>query len=383
MDCRAFLCVEDDPDAALGEALGRLRDAVAVDRAFDLLTLFATPRYRPILGRLASAARAEGLARHVLGTTAESVAAVDREIEAAPALALWAARLPEGSTVTPVRLEASGSAVAGWPENATDHGSTLILLADPFTFPADRWFPELAPSAPALRVIGGMASGGFQPGANRLILDDAVADTGAVGVLLGGPFRVRTIVSQGCRPIGRPLIVTKAERNLVRELGRRPALEVFRELFEQLAPSEQGLVRDGLHLGRVINEYQESFGRGDFLVRNVAGATEDGGIALNDIVRVGQTVQFHVRDAGTADEDLRSLLDAARAEGSRPAGALLFTCNGRGTRLFANPHHDIRAIHDALGPVPTAGFFAMGEFGPVGGQTFVHGYTACVALFEE
>jgi small ligand-binding sensory domain FIST len=234
-------------------------------------------------------------------------------------------------------------------------------------------------------VIGGMASGSHAPGQNRLVLDGDVVNEGAVAVELDGPLTVRTVVSQGCRPIGRTAIVTKVERNVIRELGRRPALEVLRELFESLPEDDQELVQQGLHIGRVINEYQDKFRRGDFLVRNVIGADEEGGIAITDVVRVGQTVQFHVRDADTADEDLRSLLIQERQArpGARIGGALLFSCNGRGSRLFAEPHHDVATIHDLLGPVPVAGFFAMGEIGPVGGQNFVHGYTASIALFEE
>ena len=203
-------------------------------------------------------------------------------------------------------------------------------------------------------------------------------------MLLGGPVSVRTVVSQGCRPIGHTMIVTKAEQNIIRELGRRPALEVLREMFQELSEDDQRRVQDGLHIGRVINEYQEMFQRGDFLVRNVIGADDSGAIQITDLVRVGQTVQFHVRDAETADEDLRSLfMHATRPARRRPAGALLFTCNGRGTRLFGKPNHDVSLIHEILGPIPVAGFFAMGEIGPIGGQNFVHGFTASMVLFEE
>jgi small ligand-binding sensory domain FIST len=160
---------------------------------------------------------------------------------------------------------------------------------------------------------------------------------------------------------------------------------VLRELFDELPEDDQELVQSGLHIGRVINEYQESFRRGDFLVRNVMGADDSGGIAITDLVRVGQTVQFHVRDAETADEDLKSMIDSERIDrpDSTVAGALLFSCNGRGSRLFDGPDHDVGVLLEKFGPIPVAGFFAMGEIGPVGGQNFVHGYTASVVLFEE
>src|SRR5262249_7287811 len=148
---------------------------------------------------------------------------------------------------------------------------TLLLLGDPFTFPADEWLRHLN-AAGGPRVIGGMASASQVPSGNRLGLDGQVYDDGAVAVLVEGPAAIRTVVSQGCRPVGRPMVVTKSEANLIRELGRRPALEVLREQFAALDPDDQERVRQGLHIGRVINEYQESFQRGDFLVRNVIGA---------------------------------------------------------------------------------------------------------------
>ena len=205
-------------------------------------------------------------------------------------------------------------------------------------------------------------------------------------MLIDGPARIRTVVSQGCRPIGRPMIVTKADRNVISELGRRSAVEVLRELIEEADEADRNRVRQGLHIGRVINEYQEKFGRGDFLVRNVLGLTQDGGVAITDQIRVGQTVQFHVRDAQTADEDLHALLAAEKNLSSQfhetIQGALVFTCNGRGRRLFRTPDHDIDALRQQLGPIPAAGFFAMGELGPIGGRNFIHGFTASIVLFS-
>jgi small ligand-binding sensory domain FIST len=230
-----------------------------------------------------------------------------------------------------------------------------------------------------------MASGIPGAGQCRLLHAGGVADQGAVGLLLQGPIGLRSIVSQGCRPIGRHMIITRAEDNIIFELGGRPPLEQLKELWQTLTPEEQGLFQQGLHVGRVISEYRGDFQRGDFLVRNVLGLDRaTGALAITDRVRVGQTVQFHVRDAQTADEDLHALLQLdLNAHDKRPAGALVFSCNGRGTRLFPEPHHDARTIHQEAGAIPLAGFFAQGELGPIGGQNFIHGFTASVALFEE
>jgi small ligand-binding sensory domain FIST len=196
---------------------------------------------------------------------------------------------------------------------------------------------------------------------------------------------LRSVVSQGCRPIGRPFVVTKAQDNVILQLGGRPPLAVLQELWQALDERDRRLFQQGLHVGRVINEYQGDFQRGDFLIRNVIGLDRTtGALAITDRVRVGQTLQFHVRDAATADEDLHALLQLdLSAAARRPAGALLFSCNGRGSRLFDVPDHDAAALRAEAGDIPVAGFFAQGELGPVGGQNFIHGFTASVALFEE
>jgi small ligand-binding sensory domain FIST len=294
--------------------------------------------------------------------------------------------------VTPFHLAieqtSEGYSLLGWPDELVDAApkqSLIITVADPYSFPVDDFLGQINDEQPGLRVVGGMASGGREPGVHRLILGDGVLLEGAAGVLLQGPIGCRTVVSQGCRPIGKPLIVTKARDDIIEELGGKPALAQLQQLWQELTPRDQKLAQQGLHVGRVINEYQETFRRGDFLVRNVVGIEKStGAVAITERVRVGQTIQFHVRDAASADEDLRLLLEQDAQSGlAKPHGALLFSCNGRGTRLFDMPHHDAAAIQQAEGPLPLAGFFAQGELGPIGGQNFIHGFTASIALFEE
>ena len=329
--------------------------------------------------------------RALLGCPGETVIGNQREVEGDPALCLWLGRWAQTIQVTPCHLSieqtSEGYSILGWPDELVDAvpaESLLLALADPFTFPVDDFLGQVNDDHAGLRVVGGMASGARAPGVHRLIVGDRVVNEGAAAVLLQGPVACRSVVSQGCRPIGKPLVVTKARDNLILELGGKTALAQLQQLWQELSPRDQKLVQEGLHVGRVINEYQDAFQRGDFLVRNVIGIDKSsGGVAITERVRVGQTVQFHVRDAATADEDLRLMLENhAKTQGAKPQGALLFSCNGRGTRLFDAPHHDAATIQQALGPLPLAGFFAQGELGPVGGQNFIHGFTASVALFE-
>lgn len=376
-------------DDALAEVCRTARNAL--ERSVDLAVLFVTHHHAAAFPTLADQACELLETEHLLGCAAEAVAGVGQEVEQEPAVSLWLASLPE-VTLHPIQLQfertPEGGVFAGWPDGLHDtwpENASLVLLADPFSFPADALLHRLGEDRPGTTVVGGMASGGEAPGRNRLFLGRRVFAGGAVAVLLSGGVRVRSVVSQGCRPIGTHYVVTKAERNIVYELGGRPALERFEEVFQSLAVRERELISNGLHLGRVVSEYQDRFEQGDFLVRNVIGADRtSGAIAIGDWVRPGQTVQFHVRDAETADGELQYLLSQVKHDrGASPQAALLFTCNGRGTRLFPQPHHDAAAIRSAFGEIPVAGLFAQGEIGPIGGKCFLHGLTASIALFEE
>jgi small ligand-binding sensory domain FIST len=363
---------------AVGEVAGDLIEQLG-GQGCDLAVCFASTHHVGAFEDMAPALRSLVEPRVLAGGTAVAVVGGSHEVEEEPAFAAFAARL-DATALTPIMLQVQetpdGAALTGWP--ALDRAPAMLLLfADPFTFPADGFLQRVNQDLPDLRIIGGMASSAGSPGGNRLVLDDRVTDTGAVGVFLDGGIEVRTLVSQGCRPIGRPYVVTQANQNLIGELGGKPAIERLRELAAAATEEERELLRRGLHVGLVVDEHKAEFTRGDFLVRNLLGADEGtGALAVGERVSVGQTVQFHVRDAAAADEDLRELLTDADAD-----AALLFTCNGRGRHLFSVPDHDAGLVEKMLGPIPLAGAFCAGEIGPVGGRNFLHGFTASLALF--
>jgi small ligand-binding sensory domain FIST len=362
---------------AVGETAGAVMEALGAEDP-DLVVCFASPHFAGAFDDMTHALRNLLDPRVMVGMTVVAVVGVGQEVEDGPAFSVFAACLPDARLV-PARLEVEqtpdGDAVVGWPE-LDDGPSSLILLADPFSFPVEGLLRRLNEDRPGLPVIGGMASAARGPGGNRLVLDDEVTDRGAVGVFVEGAG-LHAVVSQGCRPIGNPYVVTESDRNLVSQLAGRPALERLRELAADVSDEDRELLQQGLHVGVVVDEQRDEFRRGDFLVRNVIGADRaTGAIAIGERVPVGRTLQFHVRDAAAADEDLRALLDGERAE-----AALLFTCNGRGQRLFGTPDHDAAVLAELLGPVPAAGGFCAGEIGPIGGQSFLHGFTASVALF--
>ena len=325
----------------------------------------------------------------LLGVTAVSVAGGAREVEERPAVSLWAACLGDeagGRSPRPVRLQgvdavgASDAVFAGLPDDVDPAHELLVVLADPFSFPAPAFLDEAARRWPGLAVAGGLASAARGPGGNRLLLDGDLFDDGAVGVLLPAGRAIATVVSQGCRPVGDPYVVTRAEANVVHELGGQSALARLEQVVADLGPDERSMAqKGGLHIGRVIDERPAHFGPGDFLIRAVLGADrESGAVAIGDEAEVGATLQFQVRDAASADEDLRELLAGRRAD-----GALLFTCNGRGVGLFGEPDHDAEVLDAVVAGGATAGMFCAGELGPVGGRNFLHGYTASMILFTD
>jgi len=374
------LSLHPTPVEAVGEVAGEILEQFDGVRP-DLLVCFTSPHhagaFEDVMGGLRKLLEPEA----TIGATMVGVAGGGTEVEDGPGLSVLAATFGAGridAIALETRETGDGYEILGWPDWVPPRGA-MLMLAEPYSFPVGDFLDVCNARIPGITLIGGMASAGMRPGTNRLALDDRVLDHGAVALVCSEDVPVRAVVSQGCRPIGTPLTVTSADRNLVFELAGQPAMARLQELVEAASDAERDLMRNGLHLGVVVDEHKLDFSRGDFLVRNVLGADRNNGaIAVGDRVDVGTTVQFQVRDAGSADEDMRALVGAAHGD-----AALLFTCNGRGRRLFAEPHHDAGVVEELLGPVPLAGGFCAGEIGPIGGRNFLHSFTASVALFER
>jgi len=331
------------------------------------------------LARAASVLRA----RTVIGCSAAGVIGGSQGVEAISSVSVWAAVLP-GVRIRAFHLEVirtpQGMAVLGLPEGE-DADEVAVVLADPFSFPADG-FVEQANDALELPLVGGMATGTRGPGSTRLLLDHRVVDRGAVGVVLGGPVGAQAMVSQGCRPVGPPMTVTGSEGNLLLSLAGMPAIQKLEHVMSSMSVEDQALASGGLHIGVAIDEYVEEHERGDFLVRGILGLDRPrNAIVIGDVVPVGRTVRLQVRDAASADDDLRAMLVSLKREFGAVEGALLFSCNGRGTNLFTSADHDVLAMRQGLSTSGVAGFFAAGEIGPVGGRNHLHGLSAAVLVF--
>ena len=404
-----------DPD--LGSALASLEEQVNLQARqqlgdalppewIDLAIVFVSSHFTQPVRLIVDKLRADLKPGVLLGCTAEGVIGASQEIEDVPAITLVAASLP-GVVAAPFLLLPSDAnlpaltwsphLIAGqpdWPRllldveefrrmvDAPENPELFILLGDPFSTPMDDVLQAFNTYYPGVPVVGGMASGALRPSGNALWVNDQITFEGAVGVGLAGPLEVDVVVSQGCRPIWRPMKVVNAHRNLIFNLEGRTPLAWLQELLPELSEEERLLLQNGLFIGRAIKPGQENLGRGDFLLRGVVGLDQNSGaLAIGDSIMEGETIQFHLRDALTATEDLEMMLITQVFRGP-PSGALLFTCNGRGTRLYDHPNGDISVIQANLDVAHLAGFFCAGEIGPIGGVNFLHGHTVSLAIFR-
>jgi small ligand-binding sensory domain FIST len=377
-----------DTVEAAAEAADRARAGLGA--GCDLAVVFASGQHLGMAKWLLSEVHERLEPRALIGCGAGGTVAGGRELEDGPGIVVWGASLP-GAELETMHLTAErdgqGFRLLGLPESlaeTTDEpvaDESLLALCDPLSFPPEELLGALERSRPHVPVLGGLASASFAGGA-VLLRDGEVHTDGAVAVRLRGA-EVLPCVSQGAGPVGPEMAITSAEANLIGQLAGKPAMERLGEVIAALPERERELAASGVLIGLVIDENRPEYERGDFLVRPIIGADrESGAIAIGEPVRVGQTVRLHIRDAVSADQDLREAL-RARAQALGPAGAagaLLFTCNGRGSHMFDMPDHDAGALEDTLG-VPTAGFFCAGEIGPVGGRNFLHGFTATMAVF--
>ena len=373
-------------EQALDAALTEAGEAI---QGMDLLLVFASYPFAPYFEAILARIREVTACRTVAGCSGQGVIGGDQEIEGRPAITIMGMNLPGGraravhlpaQTVNQIEEPADWYAATG---HQPDHVNGWLVLGDPFTTDIDRLIAGLTRAYPGVPVVGGMASGNPRRRGTHVFLGLRVHTEGVVLIGIGGAYTIRPVVAQGATPIGEPWTVTGADRQWVTSLGGRTPVEVLDETFQALDPATQQRVRTNLLVGLAINEYQDEFGRGDFVIRNVMGASrEHGAIAISDQPRVGQTLQFQIRDARAADEDLRAMLDQVlpNLAGAPPVAALLCACNGRGEGLFGAPNHDAAMVAEKLGAPPLAGFFCNGEIGPVGGKTFVHGFTASIAL---
>jgi small ligand-binding sensory domain FIST len=351
--------------------------------------VFASDQYQGALSDMLGVIRERLEVPVIAGCTGQAIISGDVEVEDQPSVSVMPLSLP-GASIRPFHLRHQDVVSSNPAEMrralATDDEpvNAWLVFGDPFSFDLEGLVRLLEQAYPGTPLLGGMASARVGPRNTQLFVNGDIQPEGCVLVAIGGDWTIEPVVSQGAEPLGEPWTITGVDRNIIKTIGGRPALQVLIDTVQELPADMQERAGRNLLVGLAIDEYREQFARGDFLIRNLMGADQDtGAVAIGAYPREGQTVQFHMRDKGAADEELRLMLETAQLSlGSiRPAGALICSCNGRGIGLFGAPNHDASAVAERFGSIPAAGFFCNGEVGPVGSKSFVHGFTASIGLF--
>ena len=377
---------------AVAECASEIESALA-GQAPDLTVAFVSVHHSGHYDELPGTMRELFRPHLFVGCSGGGIIGAGREVENRPGFSLAAAVLPDtklvGFRIEDADLPDGDAPPSAWEEIATATAADdpqFLLLSDPFSVRGEHLLMGFDYAFPRSAKIGGLASGGQQPGSNALYLGDETYNDGVVGVALHGNVAVDTIVAQGCRPIGRRMQITSSEHNILLELDGRNTLDVLRELFHSLDERDSQLAQHSLFLGVVMDEFNDDPRLGDFLIRNIIGLdARRGALAVGEYLKEGQTVQFHLRDAETSSHDLDAMLTQYTADGVQTsgAGALLFQCLGRGSYLYGRADHDTDMFRDKVGAVPLTGFFCNGEIGQVSGSTYLHGYTSSFGIFRS
>lgn len=348
-----------------------------------LALAFLSAGYTPHLAEFQEIVAVHGHAAVLCGCTGSGLIGTGREAEMTEGFSLLFLRLPQAQVRAIPLSQADVETSTGdtfWRDKAGASATAWLALANPFRFDADTWLQEWNNAYPDAPVLGGLA-GGPRGDEDVAVFGPGIGETSDALVIALEGVRLETVVSQGCRPIGEPLPVTRADEHVLIELGSRPAYQVLEQAFNTLADADKQRARGNIFAGLAVDEYKEQFGRGDFLIRNILGADPaTGAVVVGAHPRSGQTMQYQLRDAASSDEELKSLLAPLAARDEKPIASLLFCCNGRGKNLFGSANHDAKAVADQFGSLSSAGFFCNGEIGPVGGSNFLHGYTASIGL---
>jgi len=382
------LVADERWDVALESALAQV-----TGKPVDAALLFASGEYAEHYPEMLKIVRQATGAAIVLGCSGEGVIGTSVELEQAPALSLLTLSLP-GALLRAVRFTDEMIRNCTTPEQwraaldlPPDDINAWLILADPFHMDCESLISALSLAYPDAPILGGLASNDIAERRTYVFYNDEVFDEGGIGLAIGGPYTILPLVSQGCEPIGEPWTITQVQDNgLIATISNRPAYELLVETFKELTPELQQRAQRNLFVGLAADEYRDSFERGSFLIRQLIGVDRhNGALAIGALPRMGQTIQFQMRDASTADLDLKELLTQARTTlgEHQPVAGILCTCNGRGEGMFGVPDHDAGAIAEEFGSLPLTGLFCNGEIGPVGKRSFLHGFTACLALLVK
>ncbi|GLV57900.1 hypothetical protein KDH_47350 [Dictyobacter sp. S3.2.2.5] len=382
------LVIDEDWEQALEQALAQITDITA-----DAIFLFANIEFAPYFPTMLRIVRRATGAPILIGCSGQGIVGSDQELEDLPAISLLALSLP-GAHMRLVRLTQEMLEASRGPQDlrqqlgvSLDEVNAWFMFADPFHMDGDMLVEKFSQAYPGLPTIGGLASGDIEERESYIFYNDEVHEDGAIALAIGGDYTVLPLISQGCDPIGEAWTITSVlDGGLIDGISNRSAYRMLVDTLQTLSPDMQRRAQRNLLVGLAADEYQDNYGRGSFLVRQLFGVDRStGALAIGTQSRVGQTIQFQLRDATSADLDLHELLAQARIKlgDNQPIAGILCTCNGRGVGMFGVPDHDASVIAREFGQMPLSGLFCNGEIGPIGKRTFLHGLTASLGLIIQ
>lgn len=360
--------------ATLTDAASSCLENLASDP--DLVIAFVSSDYRADLAELIEILRIDGHATRIVGTSAGGVFGVGKEQENASGLSLLFLKIPQVTLTTVTAFEKDGPA----PNRESPAG--FLLFGNPVQNELQDELAKWNTIYPGIPVVGGLATGGPDPEDLFLFTENGISKSPMLSIRFDGPIKIEPLVAQSCRPIGEPFVVTGTTSDDVVSIGRRKAFSVLEDTFEALPEELQAEAEGSIFAGLAVQEEVENFDTGNFLIRHIVSANlAKGWLQLATMPRIGQTMQFQLRDATSSEAVLREQSTAIRKAHGVPFAAVLCSGQGRGRKLYGAEDRDIRILEEHLGVFPMAGLFSNGEFGPIAGCNFRHDHSLCGALF--
>ena len=329
----------------------------------------------------------------ILGCSGSGVIGEGKEFEYLPGVSLTVASLPN-VTLKPFHftqdiLPNPDESPDAWKETVDvldDDPKTIILFPDPFSIRTEYVLDGLDFAFPNTKIIGALASGGNKPGDNALFVNGETYSKGCSGVVISGDFELDILVAQSCRPIGEPMIVTQSNNNVINELDSDLPIVAIKKLYDELPEDEKGIMNNALQIGILMDRLGDIDDEITYMIRNISSIDKDtGSITIGESITDGQVGQFHLRDSGAAQEELKKMLTEYKINDDQIIkSTLMFSSVGRGKYLLGESHHDINLYKNIIdNNSPITGFFSNGEISPIGDRTYLHGYTSSFAIFRE
>lgn len=366
--------------------------AQAEIRQADMALVVSTAEHMRDQERLRNAVSHAANHAVVVGSSAAGILTGEGEVEGSHGIAVLALASDQlqanAFLFEPLRGHdaEAGARIAKLAGPALGGNLLTVLMPDSYNGQAQEMLQAMEREIGYSPVIGAGSSESGVAGATFQLCNDKVATNAVAGLHLSGSFESFIDITQGCQPITEPMVITRADGNIIYEIDNRPAFEIFTSVLK--GPLLEDLRRALMYVfvGVPADRRRNSVGGGEYLVRNIIGLdSEKKIIGVADEVTEGQAMIFTLRDGQRARDDLGQMLkrQAQRLDGKKPVFGVYFNCCARGASLYGIPGIDSAYIRQVLGDFPLIGMFGGYELAPLGGANHLFAYTGVLALIAE